>query len=114
VVIATGGRFSQVGPVPGGRELIVADEQKAPSVAEPGRTLQEFYSIGYDPQNRDQPFAEPRLLFTAAVADYPGRNYTAGMGGNRFVFKQHIATMPMREVRVIGDWHRRLRADARP
>jgi hypothetical protein len=36
------------------------------------------------------------------------------MGGNRFVFKQHIATMPMREVRVIGDWHRRLRADARP
>jgi hypothetical protein len=30
------------------------------------------------------------------------------MGGNRFVFKQHIPTTPMREVRLIGDWQRRL------
>ena len=114
LVIATGGRFSQVGPVPGARELMVADEQKAPSIAEPGRTLQEFYSIGYDPQRHDQPFGEPRLLFTAAVADFPGRDYTVGMGGNRFVFKQHIATTPMREVRLIADWHRRVRAEERP
>ena len=114
IVIATGGRFSQVGPVPGGRELMVVDEQKSPSVAEPGRTLQEFYSIGYDPLKHDQPFGEPRLLFTAPVADFPGRNYTVGMGGNRFVFKQHIATLPLREVRLIGDWHRRLQTDERP
>jgi serine/threonine-protein kinase len=114
VVIATGGRFSQVGPAPGAREFIVVDEQKAPSVAEPGRTLQEFYSIGYDPLKPDHPFGEPRLLFTAPVADFPGRNYTVGMGGNRFVFKQHIPTAPLREVRVIGDWHRRLQTETRP
>ncbi len=114
VVIATGGRFSQVGPVPGAREIIVVDEQKAPSVADPGRTLQGFYTIPYDPVNRDQPFGEPRHLFTAAVADFPGRNYTAGMAGNRFVFKQHIPTAALREVRVIGDWHRRLQSESRP
>ena len=113
VVIATGGRFSQVGPVPGAHELMMVDEQKAPSVAEPGRTLQEFYSIPYDPQNRDRPFGEPRRLFSAAVADFPGRDYTVAMGGNRFVFKQHIATLPMREVRLMGDWHRRLQAEER-
>jgi hypothetical protein len=114
IVIATGGRFSQVGPVPGARELIVADEQKAPSISDPGRTLQRFYSIGYDPLGHDSPFGEPRLLFTAAVADFPGRNYTVGMGGNRFVFKQHIATSPLREIRVIGDWHRRMQTETRP
>lgn len=114
VVIATGGRFSQVGPVPGARELMVVDEQKAPSVAEPGRTLQEFYSIPYDPEKREQPFGEPRLLFAAAVADFPGRDYTVGLGGNRFVFKQHIGTTPMREVRLIENWHRRLKAEERP
>jgi serine/threonine-protein kinase len=114
IMIATGGRFSQVGPVPGGRELMVVDEQKAPSVAEPGRTLQRFYSIGYDPLKRDQPFAEPRLVFETSVADFPGRNYTVAMGGNRFVFKQHIPTSAMREVRVIGDWHRRLEPETRP
>jgi serine/threonine-protein kinase len=114
IVIATGGRFSQVGPVPGARELIVVDEQKAPSTSEPGRTFQRFYSIGYDPLGRDSPFTEPRLLFTAAVADFPGRNYTVGMGGNRFVFKQHVTTSPLREIRVIGDWHGRMQTEARP
>jgi serine/threonine-protein kinase len=113
-VIATGGRFSQVGPVPGARELIVVDEQKAPSVSELGRTLQQFYAIGYNSIARDSPFSEPRPLFTAAVADFPGRNYTVGMGGNRFVFKQHIATSPLREIRVIGDWHRRVQSETRP
>jgi hypothetical protein len=114
VVIATGGAFSQVGPVPGGHELIVVDEQKAPSIAESGRTLQQFYSIGYNPLERGQPFSEPRLLFTASVADFPGRNYTVAMGGNRFVFKQHISATPLREIRVIGDWHRRLGTETRP
>jgi Tol biopolymer transport system component len=114
IVIATGGRFSQVGPVVGGRDFIVVDEQHAPSESEPGRTLQRFYSIAYDPTNHDQPFGEPHLLFTAPVADFPGRDYAVAMGGNRFVFKQHIASPPMREVRVIGDWHRRTQTDERP
>ena len=113
VVIATTGRFSQVGPVGGAPELMVIDELKDPSVAEPGRTLQRFYAIGYDAANRNQPFGQPRLLFTAPAADFPGRNYTAGMAGNRIVFKQHIPTTPLREVRVIGDW-RRTQAEVRP
>ncbi len=113
IVIATGGRLSQAGPVPGGREVIVVDEQQAPSIAEPGRTLQRFYSIGYDSLNRDHPFSEPRALFIASVADFPGRDYTVGMGGNRFVFKQNLAAPPLREIRVIGDWHRRLQTDWR-
>lgn len=25
-----------------------------------------------------------------------------------FVFKQHVATLPIREVRVLADWHQRL------
>jgi eukaryotic-like serine/threonine-protein kinase len=114
IVLATGGRFSQVGRVSGARELIVVDEQHMPSVAEPGRPLQGFYSISYDPANRDQPFGEPRLLFQTSAADFPGRDYSVAMGGNRFVFKQHIATMPLREVRVVGDWHRRMQAERRP
>ena len=114
IAIATGGRFSQVGPVAGARELMVVDDQRhAPVASEPGRTLQGFYSIGYDPANHDQPFAQPRLLFQTPVADFPGRDYTVAMGGNRFVFKQHITTAPLREVRVIGDWHRQLQAEAK-
>jgi hypothetical protein len=114
VVIATGGRFSQAGSAPGVREFIILDLQKMPSVSQPGRTVQRFFSVSYDPTNQAQPFGEPRLLFSAEVADFVGRNYSVGMGGNRFVFKQHISSAPLREVRVIGDWHRRVQSDAKP
>jgi hypothetical protein len=29
-------------------------------------------------------------------------------------FRQHISTAPLREVRVIGDWHRRMQTETRP
>ena len=107
-VIATGGRFGMATPS-GGREIIVGDAERARSGAA-ARNVQGFYAISYDPANPDQPFGEPRLLFAAPVADFPGRNFTVGMSGNRFVFKQHVSAAPLREIRVMGDWHARLQS----
>ena len=61
----------------------------------------------------DSPFGEPRRLFSAAVSDFPGRNYAVGQGRNRFVFKQRSPEPPLREVRLFGNWHARLAAVAR-
>jgi len=67
--------------------------------------VQGFWAIAYDPSRPDNPFAEPSPLFRAVVADFPGRNYSVGMGGNRFVFKQRITVSLPGEVRVITGWH---------
>ena len=93
--------------MPDDREFIIVSEERSRADAAVG-TLQDFYSVAYDPSNHDNPFGEPRLLFKSAVADFPGRNYGVGARGARFVFKQHIATAPLHEVRLIGAWHRQL------
>jgi hypothetical protein len=97
----------------GGHEFIMADAQPVRSSGALGQTVQGFYSVSYDPAKPD-PFGPPRPLFRAVVADFPGRNYAVGMAGNRFVFKQHIATPPPREIRVMRNWHQRLVQGARP
>ncbi len=51
------------------------------------------------------PFGQPTFLFRAPVADVPGRNYGVGLQGQRFVFKQHIAGPPLREIRIVQGWH---------
>jgi hypothetical protein len=105
IVIAGEGRYSMAAWAAGGREFIVADAQRMRSRADQGRIVQGFHAISYDPSKPDQPFGEPRQLFAAPVADFPGRDYAVAMGGNRFVFKQHVATSPPREVRIIARWH---------
>ena len=107
IVVTTTGRFGQVTSMPDDREFIIVSEERSRADAAVG-TLQDFYSVAYDPSNHDNPFGEPRLLFKSAVADFPGRNYGVGARGARFVFKQHIATAPLHEVRLIGAWHRQL------
>jgi serine/threonine-protein kinase len=87
----------------GGTELIAAMVGTGNAVAGRAQTLQTFYSITYDAASSD-PFGTPRKLFTTTVADFPGRNYAVGMGGNRFVFKQPVASPPLREVRVLTSW----------
>jgi hypothetical protein len=114
IVIAGEGRYAMVGWAAGGHEFIVADAQRMRERGNEGAIRQGFWAISYNPTNSNEPFGEPRLLFSAITADFPGRNYASGMGGNRFVFKQHAVTQPPREVRVIGDWHQRLQAGARP
>ena len=112
LVIASDSRFSMVGWAAGGNEFIMAGRSR--NDTGPGRVLQGFYAVRYDPSVRDRPFSEPRLLFAAEVADFPGRNYAVGMGGNRFVFKQRVAAPPLREVRLLSNWHRQLESRARP
>jgi tRNA A-37 threonylcarbamoyl transferase component Bud32/Tol biopolymer transport system component len=75
----------------------------ARSVDGRAETEETFYSMSYDPSSTS-PFGSLQKLFSATVADFPGRNYTVGMGGNRFVFKRHVASPPLREVRVMTSW----------
>ena len=92
----------------GGSEIILA-EIGVGRAGGAGGTVQTFYSISYDP-SKPEPFGSPKRLFAAALSDFPGRNYGVGMAGNRFIFKQHLATAPLREVRVLTAWHDRLTA----
>ena len=108
LVIAGGGRFGMAAWAAGGHEFIVADEERVRAGPDLGKQGQGFYAVSYDPANRERPFGGPRLLFVAVCEDFPGQNYGVGMGGDRFVFKQHLEAPPLREVRVIGDWPRRL------
>ncbi len=119
-VISGGSRFSQVGRA-GVREFIVVDVGNDLTTAvrdrdanddKRGRVIQTFFSVSYDPTNADRPFGEPRKLFSASVSDFPGRNYAVGMNGNRFVFKQRLLERPLREVRLLDNWHARLTAGA--
>jgi serine/threonine-protein kinase len=87
----------------GGTELIAAMVGTGNAVSGRAQTLQTFYSMRYDAASSD-PFEPARKLFTTTVADFPGRNYAVGMGGNRFVFKQPVASPPLREVRVLTSW----------
>jgi hypothetical protein len=89
-----------------GSEIIVAQVRLGVEGAA-GGTGQTFYAVSYDPTKPD-PFGSPTRLFSAPVADFPGRNYAVGMAGNRFVLKQHVATAPLREIRVVTAWHDRL------
>jgi hypothetical protein len=118
LVVAGASKFSQVGRA-GPREFIIVDvgndftsdsHDSGLSDASRGRVIQAFYTVSYDPANPDHPFSEPQRLFSAAVSDFPGRNYAVGMNGNRFVFKQRLAERPMREVRLMSNWHARLSA----
>ncbi|MFP5354860.1 MAG: hypothetical protein ACLGIK_06845 [Gemmatimonadota bacterium] len=104
------GTFGMPAWVTGGREVIAAEVLIARTPGGGGETRQTFYAMRYDP-TQSSPFGQPQRLFTAAVADFPGRNYAVGRGGERFVFKQHIATAPLREVRVLTAWHDRLRGE---
>ncbi len=114
LVIAGDSRFSMVGWATGGNEFIMADVNRWRNDTGPGKLMQGFWAVRYNPSTPDRPFGEPRLLFTAEVADFPGRNYAVGMAGNRFVFKQRLAAPPLREVRLLGNWHQRLESGARP
>ena len=105
VTLAPAG-YSMATRAGGGSEIIVA-EVGLGGAGGAGGTAQTFYSIGYD-SSKLEPFGRATRLFSASVADFPGRNYGAGMGGNRFVFKQHVATAPLREIRVLTAWHDRL------
>jgi hypothetical protein len=110
VVIGSSSRFSMPYWEVGSTELILA-AQKANDggQADAGMTQQEFWAVSYTP-SAAQPFGEPRFLFRANVADFPGRSYSVGGGGSVFVFKQHIAARPLREVRLLVNWHQRLEA----
>lgn len=114
LVIAGGSRYSMVGWATGGNEFVMADAGRKRTGSERGRVVQGFYAVRYDPSKPDQPFGEPRRLFSAEVADFPGRNYAVGMGGSRFVFTQRLAMTPLREVRLLSSWHQRLEPGARP
>ena len=104
LVIAGERRYAMVAWAAGGHDFIVADAQRVRTSVNAGETVQGFWAVSYDPAKPD-PFGAPRPLFRATVADFPGRNYTVAMGGNRFVFKQHVATSPPREIRIITGWH---------
>jgi hypothetical protein len=114
IVLAGEGRYSMVGWAAGGHEFVVADAQRMRDRGKEETVMQGFWAISYDASNQSAPFGELRHLFNAVTADFPGRNYAVGMGGNRFVLKQHLRTPPPREMHVISDWHRRLQAEARP
>jgi hypothetical protein len=111
IVIAGDARYAMVGWAAGGHEFIVANAQQMRNRGKDGASVQGFWAIAYDASKPNEPFGEPRELFRAVAADFPGRNYTVAMGGNRFVFKQHLLTPTPREIRVMGDWHQRLQAD---
>jgi serine/threonine-protein kinase len=91
---------------PRGHEIIGADY--GPASITPSGRRQTFFSIRYDSTRQGNPFEARRDLFTAAVADFPGRNYAVGMNGNRFIFKQHLPPTPLREIRIMSDWNARL------
>ncbi len=99
--------------VPGRNEIILAKVVLMRSAGGEGVTRQTFYSVSYDAE-KAEPFGKLQPLFTATIADFPGRNYSAAMGGDRFVFKQHIVTPPLREVRVVTGWHDRLQPEEKP
>jgi eukaryotic-like serine/threonine-protein kinase len=93
--------------VAGGTGLTMAVVDIGRTVDGRAETQQTFYSVSYDAAS-EAPFGSPQKLFTATVADFPGRNYSVGMGGNRFVFKNHVRSPPLREVRIITSWAKRL------
>ena len=114
IEIAGGGRFAMAAWAAGGHELIVCGTHKVRSAMGSPRPIQSFWSVSYDPANSEHPFGEPRQLFDADAADFPGRDYAVAMAGNRFLFKQPLQVPPPREVRVVAQWHQRLLAGARP
>ncbi len=97
--------------VAGGTGLIAAVVEIGHAVNGRAETQQTFYSVSYDSAS-GSPFGSPQKLFTAAVADFPGRNYSVGMDGNRFVFKHHVESPPLREVRVMTSWISRIGSGA--
>jgi hypothetical protein len=109
-VVSNNVDFSMVATTLGANEVIVGVNGYTFSEATAkASTLQTFWSFPYQP-GASPPFGEPRKLFSAEVADFPGRNYSVGMQGKRFVFKQHIASPPLREIRVLQNWHALLSA----
>ena len=108
VLIGSNERFTMPFWEVGSTELILARQPRTGGTPmDAAGTSQEFWTAPYTP-GAEHPFGEPRLLFRANVADFPGRSYSVGGGGTVFVFKQHIATRPLREVRLLVNWHARL------
>jgi len=110
IVLAPDRRFTMLSGTPAGQQVFMASEERTNTPS--GQTLQTFYAMRFDPAKPEHPFGEPQVLFVHPVADFPGRNYAADRAGNRFVFKQHLATAPLREVRLLTGWHERLRSPA--
>ena len=117
-VVATGEEYSMALWERGTNELLFAS-QLPPSkgAVSDGGLVQEMWSVPYT-ASAALPFGQPHALFRVTIADFPGRNYTVGGSGSVFVFKQHVATPPIREVRLVFSWHKRLTlaksAGARP
>jgi hypothetical protein len=114
VVIAGEGRFAMAAWAAGGHEFVIADSRRIRASGIGGQAKQGFWAVSYDAASRDHPFGDPRYIFSANVADFPGRNYAVATGGNRFVFKQHLDAPSPREVRIVTEWHQRLAPEARP
>jgi hypothetical protein len=67
------------------------------------------YAVKYT-AGATNPFGPVQPLFRVHASDFPGRSYSIGMQGQRFIFRRSIADRPTRELRVLTDWHQRLRA----
>lgn len=85
-----------------GNEFVKAGAEREPRDLSRGRVVQGFDAVRYAPPNPGRPFGEPRRFFSAAVSDFPGRNYAVGMGGKRLVLKQRLAEPPAMEIDANG------------
>jgi serine/threonine-protein kinase len=52
------------------------------------------------------PFGAPVFLFRTEFSDFPGRTYSVGMAGQRFIFKRGAPERPMHEIRLLQGWQR--------
>jgi len=110
LVVSNNPDFAMAWSTPGANEILVGSNALSNSASQTKiADEQTFWSIPYTPGS-DSPFGAPRRIFSASVADFPGRNYGVGLKGQRFVFKQHIASQPPREIRLVQNWHAALGA----
>ncbi len=114
IEIAGGGRFSMVAWASGGHELITCSSHLVRAAIGAPHPIQSFWAVSYDASNTGTPFGEPRHLFDVDAADFPGRNYAVAAAGNLFLFKQQLQVPPLREVRIVSNWHQRLTAGVQP
>jgi hypothetical protein len=82
--------YQQEWPV-GGSEVIM--------VREDGGVVSVPYHAG-----AAEPFGAPVLLFRTQFSDFPGRNYSVGLAGQRFIFKRGVPEQPLHEIRFVQEW----------
>ena len=70
------------------------------------------YAVKYT-AGATNPFGPVQPLFRVNASDFPGRSYSVGVQGQRFIFRRSIADRPTRELRVLTDWHQRLQSASR-